>query len=330
MSRYREQIAAALDAVTIRGPTRYSWLGRASRPLAGRVEAQLNESERRTYLVSSLREELYASFYTQGWPVPARWGEPEPASADPWLAAELSRANAGCGSWQPGWTVQRLKDDEAVVASTRLRARVPLDDCLAGCGAISPGAAIMVRLPDDLPELSPGFHTVLSDAPVDTPTWASITRVYWNVAAAGAPALVGMLTSQLNREGVPFRLKVADHPFRFDRCDSAVLYLPGEVFQALREPLTRVAAALTAHLRPAIPALTLSFAPGVGLAEDDGSESFGARRCALLADGIVHAHAQRLRRIEARVDAVAARFAEDGVLIDAPYLEPSLAGRHVL
>jgi hypothetical protein len=27
---------------------------------------------------------------------------------------------------------------------------------------------------------------------------------------------------------------------------------------------------------------------------------------------------------------VAARFAEEGVQIDAPYLEPSLAGRHVL
>ena len=46
VSRYREQVAAALEAVTIRGPTRYAWLGRASRPLpassdarAGRVRA---------------------------------------------------------------------------------------------------------------------------------------------------------------------------------------------------------------------------------------------------------------------------------------------------
>jgi HopA1 effector protein family len=330
VSRYREQVAAAVGAVTIRGPTRYSWLGRASRPLPPSIEAELGESERRSYLMSSLREELYASFYTQGFPVPARWGEPEPVSADPWLAAALAQANTGRGSWEPGWTVLRFDDEEAVVASGRLRVRVHVGDCRAPSGAIRVGGPISVPLPKELPELSPGFHTVLSNAPVDLDSWASVVRVYWNITRAGAPALVGMLTSQLNREGVPFRLKVADHPSRFDRCDSAVLYLHGEAFHAVRAPLRKVAAALTAHLRPAIPAFTLALAPGTGLAEDDGSESFGARRCALLAAGIVSAHGQGLTRIDARVDAVAARFAEDGVLIDAPYLEPSLAGQHVL
>ena len=78
-------------------------------------------------------------------------------------------------------------------------------------------------------------------------------------------------------------------------------------------------------------AATLELAPGVGLAEDGGRrESFGARRCALLADAIVRAHAHGVTEAEARLAAVAARFAEDGVRIDAPYLEPSLAGRHVL
>ena len=70
--------------------------------------------------------------------------------------------------------------------------------------------------------------------------------------------------------------------------------------------------------------------PGVGLAEDPDGESFGVRRCALLADGVVRAHEQRLVTTDERVDAVAARFAEDGVAIDAPYLEPALKGRHVL
>ncbi len=93
MSRYRDQVAAALAAVTIRGPARYAWLGRASRPLPARLDAELGEPELRTYLVSCLREELYCSFYCPGEPVPARWGEPEPPFADPWLAGALSRAN---------------------------------------------------------------------------------------------------------------------------------------------------------------------------------------------------------------------------------------------
>jgi len=136
---------------------------------------------------------------------------------------------------------------------------------------------------------------------------------------------------QLASARVPFRLKVADHPFRLDRCDAAVLYLSGERFLALRETLCDVASVLSAHLPVRIPAFTLELAPGVGVAEADGTgESFGIRRCGLLAEAIVLAHEQRITDAGARVDAVAARFAEDGLQIDAPYLEPSLAGRHVL
>jgi hypothetical protein len=331
VGRYHDQVAAALGAVRVRGPTRYAWLGRGSRPLPAWVDAELSESERRSYLLSCLREELYCSFYCHGRPVPARWGEPEPPFADPRLAAALSQANTGHGSWAPGWTVQRLQGDEAVVTNGRLRARVPVGECRAPFGAIRPGASVSVRLPKELPELTRGFHTVVSDAAPDHGSSACVVRVYWNIGAAGAPDLVGTLTSRLNACGVPFRLKVADHPFRFARCDPTVLYLRGDAFHALREMLQEVAARLGAQLRPQIPAFTLKLAPGVGLAEDTGDvESFGERRCALLADGIVHAHEQGIMRADSTLEAVAARFAEDGVQIDAPYLEPSLAGRHVL
>jgi hypothetical protein len=331
VNRYRDQVAAALGAVTIAAPTRYAWLGRRSRALPATIDAELDEPERRSYLVSCLREELYHSFYCHGGPVPARWGEREQVSADPWLVEAMSQANTGRGSWDPGWRVERLDGYEAVIATPHLRARVPVGDCRAAAGPVRPGAAVSIRMPRELPELSPGFHTVLSDAPVAPASSAGAVRIYWNVARSGAPALVSALTSRLNGEGAPFRLKVADHPIRLERCDSAVLYLEGEIFREVRDALREVAAALTAQLRPQIPAFTLEHAPGVGLAEEDGGgESFGVRRCALLADAIVRTHERRIVRAAARVEAVAARFAEDGVLIDAPYREPSLAGRHVL
>jgi hypothetical protein len=330
VSLYRAQVAAALRAVTIRGPTRYTWLGRRSRPLPAAIEAELDESARRSYLVSCLREELYWSFYTHGGPVPARWGEPDAGAADPWLVEAMSDANTGHGGWEAGWTVQRLEGDEAVVATGRLRTRLPIADCRAPGGAIRRGAGVSVRLPKDLPELSPGFYTVVSDAPQPAPSGSAV-RVYWNITRTGAPALVATLASRLNGEGLPFRLKVANHPYRLQRCDAAVLYLGADVFRASRATLTEAAATLAGRLGRQTPALTLELAPGVGLAEDpaDG-ESFGVRRCAMLADGIVRAHARAITDLGARVDEVAERFAEDGVLIDAPYLEPALEGRHVL
>ena len=330
MSRYRDQVAAALDAVTILGPTRYAWLGRRNKPLPASIDAELDESARRRYLVSCLREELYWSFYCHGRPVSARWGAPEPVTGETRLVDALSQANSGRGSWEPGWTVQRLAGEEAVIASARLRARVPLGDCQAQSGAVRPGAAVSVRLPKEFRELSPGFYTVVSEA-VDPPSSAGAVRVYWNVSRAGAPALVRVVTSRLNRERAPFRLKVANHPLRLTRCDAAVLYLRGDVFSALSMTLHEVATAMKAHLQPQIPAFTLEFAPGVGLAElDSDGESFGVRRCELLADGILRVRSEGITQTDAQLGAVARRFGEDGVRIDEPYLAPSLAGRHVI
>jgi hypothetical protein len=190
---------------------------------------------------------------------------------------------------------------------------------------------VSVRLPKELPERSPGFYTAVSDAPADLATSEGIVRVYWNISGSGAAKLVQTLTARLNAQRVPFWLKVADHHVRLTRCDAAVLYVRDDTFQELGEVLRDAADTLTDHLRPQVPAFTLELAPGVGLAEDVGAAvSFGVRRCALLAEGIVRAHSGGLRDTAARLAQVGARFAEDGVRIDMPYLEPSLAGRHVL
>ncbi len=155
--------------------------------------------------------------------------------------------------------------------------------------------------------------------------------MYWHIAASGAPALVRALTSRLNAETVPFRLKVANHPIRFDRCDAAVLYLPIEAFEGVRAMLAHVAVTMASRLRPRTPAFTLALAPGVGLAESPATgESFGEHRCRLLADGIVGADERGVAPRSSRVDAVIESLAENGVKIDAPYLEPSLDGLHAL
>ena len=329
MSRYRDQIAAALDALAIRGTAGYAWLGRLRRALPPVLEQELDESEPTRALVARVGDELYWSFFCPGRPVPARRST-VPVGADPALAAALSAANTGHGSWEPGWTLERRDGATAVVASTRLRARVADRDHDAPRAA-GAGTAVCVRLPKELPSRSPGFYMAVGDAPGGPASPDGVVRVYWHVTPAGAPRLVASLTRLLNADGVPFRLKVADHPFRYDRCDAAVLYVPGDRFAALRPELSALATELRGQLRPGIPVFTLPLAAGVGLAEDpaDGA-SFGTRRCGLLAEAVVRAHREGIRRPGARFEAVVAGFAEAGVAVEAPYREPSARGRHVL
>ena len=187
-----------------------------------------------------------------------------------------------------------------------------------------PGAAVDIRVPKEHLWLAPGFYTALSDAAVDVESARAVLRVYWNVTPAGAPALMRALTTRLNAGGVPFRLKIADHPFRLDRCDAAVLYLPGASLEAVRATLLEVGGRAGAAPAAAIPAFTLELAPGVGLAEHDGgAASFGTVRCRLLAEAIVRAHRAGVRSSSERIAVVAERFAEDGVAI-----EPRTASHH--
>jgi hypothetical protein len=313
----------------MRGPARYEWLGRPSRPLPRPVNTCLRPHERRRHLVSALAQRLYVSFYSQGAVAAARWDRLEPVAADNQLVQALSEANTGSGSWQSGWTVLRLDGDEAVVATPRLRTRVARRDCRPVAGLVGPGARVSLRMPRELAAFSPGYWTAVSDAVLEDRS--SAVRVYWNVAHTGAPSLVRAITAWLNADGIPFRLKIADHPSRFARCDTAVLYLPSDEFHALRKHLGELAATLTTGLRAPIPAFTLELAPGVGLAEDDGTgASFGVQRCTLLADCIVRAHDEGKRHPRHRIHAIAMQFERAGVKIDAPYLAPTMAGRHVL
>jgi hypothetical protein len=330
VSRYRAQVADALDAVRVRGATQYVWMGRTSRALPAALTAEMDGGERRAFLVACLREELYASFYCHAQAVPARWGEPQPYATDRLLTAALSAANRGHGAWQDGWTVERVDGEGAIVARPGLRVRATLSECRANGSGVIPGAAVALRVPKDLPARSPGFFSVVGDASEDDP-FDAVVRAYWNVGPAAAPELVRLLSTALNARGVPFRLKVADHPLRFARCDAAVLYLPASRFADVRQPLAGVAATLARALGRRIPAFTLELAPGVGLAEEAGGPlSFGQRRCALLAEAVVLAHERGVVAPDARIALVAERFGQDGVSLDAPYREPALEGKHVL
>jgi hypothetical protein len=313
---YREQVAEAVRAVTIRDAYRYEWLGRPSRRLA---RAEVEALEVSSPLAGWLRDELYSSFYCYGRVVPARRGEPLPEVPDPMLERELIAADSGRERRQRGWSLVRTDGDVAVVTLDGVRASVPAD----ACGFEADGTVSVPMPPVIAP--SPGFFTVVGER--DLEASGAYVRVYWHVTRSGAPALTRMLSGLLNGRAVPFRLKAADHPLRYERCDAAVLYLRPDDFETLRPGVVSLGRELASRLRPEVPAFTLPLVPGVGVAEDRSADaSFGERRCMLVAQGILTAHAER----SPALGAVLERFAAADLDIDAPYREPSLRGRHVL
>jgi hypothetical protein len=188
---------------------------------------------------------------------------------------------------------------------------------------LSPGNHVYLRLPKEMMGVSPGFYMCLGDAGTDPGASEPSIRIYWNLTAAGAEVFVRTATDTLNHARLPFKMKVLNDPVRFDRCDSAVVYVLKKTYQEAASRLAEVYCAVSRHLKPEIPVFTKRLAPGVGLAEDpERSESFGQHRCRILAEGMVRSHEQSARSLDERLRIVSEAFDTAGLSLSTPYLNP--------
>ncbi len=165
MSRYLDQVAAALGALSVRSPSAYSWLGQVFERRGGRP-APAAEPTARPWIAERLHPRLYADFYLTGGPAPASapvaWRLDLTGGARP---EPLSDANRGGGSIEAGWVWHRRDGDRIVVRRDGLEVWARPEELASQAGVEpSPGAEVGLRLPKERLGLSGGFYTVLGDA----------------------------------------------------------------------------------------------------------------------------------------------------------------------
>ena len=317
-ARYEGQVVAALRAVQLRAPDAFLWFGRREVPRAD------DEGDARERLVQGVAQRLHADFFGAGVPRPRRAG-PVAASDDGGaFVAALSQANAGRGAWESGWRIASAAgagESLGVARPGGLVLAAPAEH-VRGEDGLSEGAAVSVLLPKELRGVAPGFYVALGDG--GTPAADDRADLYWNIAAAGAVALVARVTYALNGARLPFSLELPADPSGLAGGDGgAVLTVArtdGAAAIKLVRPLLRT---LAAHLAEPAPAFTKPLARGLAVAEPpaDGRR-FGEHRCRLLAEAIVGADEAGARGLDERVAAVRERFAAAGLRLAAPYLRP--------
>src|SRR5262249_54132982 len=129
-------------------------------------------------------------------------------------------------------------------------------------GGAGDGDRVAVRLPKELPAISPGFHMVCGDRPMDAAAGAPLLRLYWNLRADGAVPCVGVAPGLPNAAGAAFRLRVVTDPAGFDRCDAGVVSLSGDDYPGLAGVIGELRAELAGFLSPRTPVFTAELAPG--------------------------------------------------------------------
>jgi HopA1 effector protein family len=324
----REELVRIIDAVEILSPSAFTFAGRSSSGIATSMIG-LQLTHEMPPLTSELAGQLYQHCFSNRFTGQIAVDEMS-AAIDSEALEPLSRANQSQERWEDGWRVVHSMLNGQVVANrgavTRTLAPGEFVN-LSGSGMIlSPGAAVRVYVPRESFTVQPGYYFAFGETSPDSSDEFSIVRFYWNVPAEGTAELFQLITAELNRWQLPFRIKTGVHREMFARSDSAVLYTPRRYADFAFELLSEIHKRVLPLLRNNVPLFTLRLAPGLAFAEDPGTqESFGMSRCRILAHGIWLAHQQGVQHLEERLAIVEQRFHAERISLERPWLNAGSA-----
>lgn len=254
---------------------------------------------------------LSAYLYEYAYSRPFVGRLPEPAtldlSIDAGLLEALSMANTTRDRWEHGWTIaQILQHGQISAQKGSLRRNLWPGQFLSKDGPASvprPGAEISVFYARESRSLQSGFYYAFGEEAEEVSDGLGLVRLYWNVSFEGAPRLVGLVTSRLNRFRVPFRVKFATARSQFERTDVSVVYLAKRFFRIAAELMLDVHPEIEDALGDEVPLFSKRLAKGLGVAEDPGTgESFGQSRCHRLAESVWSCYLRGEQTTEARWD----------------------------
>lgn len=278
----------------------------------------------RVAMVDAIWPLLYAQAYTKPWTGTATEATAGDLTPDPALVAALSAANAGQPVLDRGWQVYQVTPDGRLHVEKGGMYRV-VTAAQAGLPpgyTPPPGQRIDIPMPNQSVTAQAGYFHAFGETPASAADEGELARLYFNVAAEQAPALLHLLTLGLNRYFIPFSLKCPSSPALYDRVDTLVLYPPRRYLPLVLEVLDEAVSVLAPLLRSGEPLFTRRLLPGLGGADDPGTgESFGQSRCRQVAAGIIDAWTGG----GALMDCIAARLTGAGLRLDALHLSPGMA-----
>lgn len=274
-------------------------------------------------VVDPVAQALYARWFTRssfGGDAVARGG----GFGGRYLVEALRAAHADTSRWEGGWSAIRVSTAGRVVAAKAGRRRLldPIDYLNPDRPGLPPppGGPVIVPARRDSTSAQPGLWLTYGAGWPRASAPPELLRLYWNVDAGSAPALVHELTRRLNEVDVAYALKCPASSPLYDRADAVVAFVPRSSFPSLAPVLRRAHSALATDLGPEAPPLVKPLGRGLGLAEDPPEEeSFGMSRCRLIVEALVGAAAEGSDADRA-LAAVSAHLRANGIPPERPYL----------
>jgi hypothetical protein len=245
------------------GESRFMPLSETGQPV------QLSRSQ--PALVAFIESEIYQSLYRR--PADGIGKSIVKGEGDHEFIERLSAANAGSGTWEPGWSIVAIEPQGRVGVKRDVVCWVRDSQLRTSDGGIGIGLPCFVKIPKEIRHLVVGYYMAIGDiSPVaSSGDTERMVRVYWNLTEEGAVEYIRRITTALNGSSIPFRTKVVGHRGLYQNADSGVLYIARSDFERAAFPIRAVYEALAGVMAPYVPLFTKCLRPGLGVAEDPGN-----------------------------------------------------------
>lgn len=241
----------------------------------------------------------------------------------------LHQSNQGQGYFDPGWQIIASEtEDILVVTKGGLTLHANVEKHLSPeVKNATIGDLVTIRLPKN--RVQNGFYMAVGNTGArqsDAQERKDVTvRIYFNLTAEGAIAIMTSLTTQLNSLAIPFSFKALYNSADYGRHDSAVLYFDSRHYEEIKQVLETVYSQQQEHFQPQIPLFTKQLAPGLALAEEpdhkfSSKDSFGTNRCQIIANGLLAANQSENNTPASRLSAIAKEFDSLGIELERCYL----------
>ena len=322
-------IKKVLAAITIASPEEFTFAGR-SFPVQAANHHHAHQHNGSGHvstdpLVSTLSAQLYEFAYSRPFRDPLPEPEWRDFSPDEILLEALSAANTTRERWENGWSIVQLLQHGQITAQkgNQTRSIWPGQFISKDGPATLPriGAEISIFYARESRSLQSGFYYAFGDTAEEENRGFGLIRLYWNVGPEGAPRLIELLTSRLNRFHVPFRFKCVTARSQFERTDCAVLYLAKHFYRITAELMLDVHPEITELLDDEVPLFSKRIAKGLSVAEDPGTgQSFGQSRTQCLAESVWNCYERKHESLQARLNEFSRLLAERGIDPEQPHL----------
>jgi hypothetical protein len=243
----------------------------------------------------------------------------------------LHQSNQGQGYFDPGWQIIASEEDVLVVTKGGLTLHANVETHLSQeAKNATIGDIVAIRLPKN--RVQNGFYMAVGNTGARQTSEQErkdvTVRIYFNLTAEGAIAIMTSLTTELNSLAIPFSFKALYNSADYDRHDSAVLYFDSQHYEVVKQVLETVYSQQQEHFQPEIPLFTKQLAPGLALAEEpnhkfSSKDSFGTNRCQIIANGLLAANRSENNTPENRLNAIAKEFDSLGIELERCYLNPN-------